>query len=141
MTQDPSAQRRFDLPTIEDETRAFWDAAAQGRLMIGWCRPCKEAFYYPRPFCPKCWSEEVDLREASGRGTLYTYSVVHFHDLPPFKDRVPYVVAMVDLDEGVRLSTNIVECEPADLRIGMPVSVVFQPVTDDIRIPVFRPLA
>jgi uncharacterized OB-fold protein len=130
---------RFDLPTPDDDTRTFWDAARQGKLLIKRCAACGRAHYYPRSFCPHCWSPEVSWEEASGRGSLYTYSVVHQNDLPPFNERVPYVAAIVDLDEGPRAMTNIVDCEFDALRVGMPVEVEFRDIGEDVSIPVFRP--
>jgi len=130
---------RFDLPTVEAETRPFWDAAREGRLMIGRCRGCGKPHYYPRPFCPSCWSEDVALEQASGRGTLYTYSIVFNNDLPPFNTRLPYVAAIVDLEEGVRVSTNIVECDAKDLKIGMAVKVEYREISPEITLPLFRP--
>lgn len=136
---DSGAKLRFDLPTIETETRPFWEAAKAGRLMIGRCTACGKAHYYPRPFCPHCWSQDVELIEASGRAILYTYSTVFVNDLPPFNERVPYVAAVVDLEEGVRVSTNIVECAPDDLQIGMRLQVAFQSISPEVTLPVFRP--
>jgi uncharacterized OB-fold protein len=131
--------RRFDLPTIEPESQPFWDAATEGRFLIQRCDACGSAQHYPRPFCVSCWSDQVHWEEASGRGTLYTYSTVYMNDLPPFADRLPYVAAAVDLEEGPRIMTNIVGTEPAGLRVGMPVQVDYQPLTGDITAPVFRP--
>jgi uncharacterized OB-fold protein len=131
--------RRFDLPTIEPESQPFWDAAKEGRFLIQRCDACGSAQHYPRPFCVSCWSDQVHWEEASGRGTLYTYSTVYMNDLPPFADRLPYVAAAVDLEEGPRIMTNIVGTEPAGLRVGMPVQVDYQPLTGDITAPVFRP--
>jgi hypothetical protein len=130
---------RFDLPTIEPESQPFWDAAKEGRLLIQRCDDCGAAQHYPRPFCVACWSDRVSWEDASGRGTLYTYSTVYVNDLPPFGDRLPYVAAAVDLEEGPRLMTNIVGVDPADLRVGMRVMVDFQPLNGDISAPVFRP--
>ncbi len=134
-----AARARYDLPTIEDESRPFWTAAREGQLLIGRCRACTHFFYFPRPFCPKCWSAEVDLQRASGKATLYTYSIVYANDLPPFNERVPYVAAMVDLEEGPRVSTNIVGCEFNQLKIGMALRVDFREIGADVSIPVFRP--
>lgn len=135
-----SAAPRFDLPTIEDETRPFWDALKEGRLMVARCGSCSELHYYPRPMCPFCWSEDVSLVDVSGLGTLYTWSTVYVNDLPPFNTKVPYVAAQVDLDEGVRMTTMIVNAAPKDLKIGMPVKVVFEAISDDVTIPVFEPV-
>ena len=130
---------RFDLPTIEPESQPYWDAAREGRLLIQCCDACGAAQHYPRPFCVACWSDRVRWQEASGRGTLYTYSTVFMNDLPPFADRVPYVAAAVDLEEGPRIMTNMVGVEPSELRVGMAVVVDFQPLTHEITAPVFRP--
>ena len=107
--------------------------------MLRHCTACDEFHYYPRPFCPKCWSGDVEWVEASGRARIYTYSVVHANDLPPWPERVPYVAAVVDLAEGPRVMTNVEGCEFDDLAIGMPLVVDFKAVTDDVTIPVFRP--
>jgi uncharacterized protein len=130
---------RFDLPTIEPESQPFWDAARERRLLIQRCGACGAAQHYPRAICATCWSDQVAWEEASGRGTLYTYSTVFVNDLPPFAARVPYVAAAVDLEEGPRLMTNIVGAEPSDLRVGMPVVVDFVALNEEITAPVFRP--
>ena len=130
---------RFDLPTPEADTQAFWDAAREERLLIRRCSACGEPSFYPRPFCPMCWSEDVVWEQASGRASLYTWSVVHRNDLPPFPERVPYVAAVVDLEEGPRMMTNVVDCPFDELRIGMALTVSFRPESDEITVPVFRP--
>lgn len=130
---------RFDLPSPDNETRPFWDAARDGRLLVKHCADCGAYSFYPRPFCPKCWSERVEWAEASGKATLYTWSVVHVNDLPPFPERVPYVAAVVELDEGPRMMTNVVDCEFDALRVGMPVEVTFRPTSDEFTLPQFRP--
>jgi uncharacterized OB-fold protein len=130
---------RFDLPAPDLESVPFWDAAKDGRLLIKHCNACGENHYYPRPFCPKCWSDDVEWLEASGRATLYTWSVVHVNELPPFGERVPYVAAVVDLDEGPRMMTNVVDCEFDDLEVGMALDAVFHPTSDEWTIVQFRP--
>jgi uncharacterized protein len=128
---------RFDLPTPEGDTIEFWEAAKEKRLLIKHCFDCDTYSYYPRPFCPRCWSEQVEWHEASGRGTLYTWSVIYSNDMVPFRDRVPYVAAIVDLAEGPRMMTNVVDCPFDDLRVGMPLQVTFQAISDEFTIPVF----
>lgn len=130
---------RFDLPTIEGETRPYWDAARERRLLIKRCDDCGRAHHYPRPFCPSCWSSNVQWEDASGRATLYTWSVVHRNDLPPFTDKVPYVTAIVELEEGPRMSANVEDCPFDQLRAGMALAVEFRVVTDDLTVPIFRP--
>ncbi|GAA2410807.1 OB-fold domain-containing protein [Actinomadura vinacea] len=127
------------LPLVEEETRPYWDAARERSLLIRHCDPCGEPYFYPRPFCPRCWSDQVRWVEASGRASLYTYSVVHRNDLPPFGDRVPYIAALVDLAEGPRMMTDVVGCDPAELAIGMPLEVDFRD-EGEVTVPVFRPL-
>jgi uncharacterized OB-fold protein len=134
-----TAPARTDLPTIEDESRPFWAAARERRFLIARCGNCRHAHHYPRPFCPFCWSENVKWEDASGRATLYTYSTVYVNDLFPFKEKLPYIAAVVDLDEGPRVMTRLVDVAESDLRIGLPVVVDYEVLTDEITAPVFRP--
>jgi uncharacterized OB-fold protein len=134
-----TAAPRFDLPTIDEDTAPWWQATRESRLLVKRCAECGRAHFYPRPFCPHCWSENVDWEQVSGRATLYTWSVVHVNDLPPFGERVPYVAAIVDLAEGPRMMTNVVDCDPADLAVGMELEVTYREETDDVTLPVFRP--
>ncbi|POX37143.1 hypothetical protein C3486_29920 [Streptomyces sp. Ru73] len=133
---------RYDLPETDAFTRPYWDAAADGRLLIRRCRAagCGAAHHCPREFCPRCWSEDVTWEEASGLATLYTWSVVHRNDLPPFGGRVPYTAAVVDLAEGPRMMTEVVDCPEEELRIGMALRVRFRPGGGDApAVPVFGP--
>ncbi|MFE4963808.1 Zn-ribbon domain-containing OB-fold protein [Streptomyces sp. NPDC056660] len=127
------------LPVVEEESRPFWDAAREGRFLVVRCAACGAVHHYPRPFCPSCWSENVEWEEASGRAILYTYSTVFVNDLPPFKERVPYVAAVVELAEGPKVMTNIVDCAPEDLAIGMRLEVAYRVIGDEVTAPVFRP--
>lgn len=127
---------RFDVPETDAFTRAYWDAAEEGRLLLRRCEACGRAHHYPREFCPHCWSEDVSWEPASGRAELYTWSVVHRNDLPPFGERTPYVVAVVQLAEGPRMMTEVVDAPGAELRAGMALEVAFRQ-----GIPVFRPKA
>ena len=130
---------RFDLPVPDDETQPFWDAAREGKLLIKRCADCGRAHFYPRPFCPFCWSAAVSWEAASGQAALYTWSVVHHNDLPPFSDRIPYVAAVVDLAEGPRMMTNVVDCDPDRLEVGMRLQVAYRELADDVTVPVFTP--
>ncbi|MFF3731713.1 Zn-ribbon domain-containing OB-fold protein [Streptomyces sp. NPDC002476] len=130
---------RFDLPEPDAFTRPYWDAAARGRLLLRRCGACGRAHHYPREFCPYCWSEDVVWEGASGDATLYTWSVVHRNDLPPFGARVPYTAAVVDLAEGPRMMTEIVDCAESDLVIGMPLRVTFRREPGQEAVAVFRP--
>ena len=135
-----TSEPRFDLPTIEPESEPFWTAAREGRFLIRRCNACGLAFHYPRPFCPQCWSEDVAWEEVSGRGTIYSFSTVFSNDLPPFGSRVPYVAAAVDLAEGPRVMTNLVDCDPAQLQVGAAVEVTYRELTPEITAPFFRPV-
>ncbi|CUW29580.1 Zn-ribbon domain-containing OB-fold protein [Streptomyces reticuli] len=126
--------QRHDVPEADAFTRPYWAAAAEGRLLIRRCAACGRAHHYPREFCPHCWSEEVTWEEASGRATLYTWSAVHRNDLPPFRARVPYLAAVVDLAEGPRMMTELVDCPERAVRAGMPLRVAFRD-----GVPVFTP--
>lgn len=129
---------RYDLPTPDETTDAYWAAAHEGKLLIKNCQDCGRSHAYPRPFCPYCWSDAVEWVETSGRATLYTFSIVRQNDLPPFRDRLPYVAAVVDLDEGPRVMTNIVDCPIEDVRIGMAVELTIRQAAE-VAVPVFRP--
>ena len=132
-----SPAARFDLPTIDEGTQPWWDACQAGQLMFSRCGACQHAFLYVRPFCPKCWSEDVSLEQASGRGTLYTYSTVYSNDLPPFPSKVPYVAAIVDLEEGPRMMTRVVGVDQEALSVGMALQVTFEEETPEVTLPVF----
>lgn len=140
-TEVDSSPTRFDVPSTDPSTQPFWDAATEGRLLISVCNDCRHRFFYPRPFCPVCWSGSVGWLEASGRAELYTWSVVYVNDLAPFHLRVPYVAAIAELEEGPRMETNIVDCEFESLYVGMPLEVRFRAEAGVPTVPVFRPAA
>ncbi len=125
------------LPVPDGDTRPYWDAAKERRLLIQRCQDCHRAIFYPRSICPHCASDRVAWIAASGRGTVYSYTVVH-RAPAAFVGDVPYVVALIELEEGVRLMSNIVGCSPSDVRIGGAVTVVFDDVTPEVTLPKFR---
>lgn len=126
------------LPYIHSETKAYWDGAKNGELLIRKCRSCGAYHFYPRDFCPSCFSFEVEWVKASGRGIIYSFTVRH-RPAPGFEQDVPYNLALVQLEEGVRMMCNIVGCANEDLRIGMPVEVAFDQVTEGVTLPKFKP--
>ena len=124
---------------VEPESEPYWTALRDGKLLIKLCATCGRHHFYPRPFCPHCWGDEVSWVEAAGGATLYTHSVVYRNDLPPFGPQVPYIAAVVDLDEGPRVMTRIVDCEADELKIGMRLRLRTEPVTDEVTRAVFAP--
>lgn len=132
----PEPRRALPQPT--PETRHFWEGTRAGELRLQRCDACGHVYFPPRPFCPKCASRAVSVVRASGRATLYSY-VIHHRPVPGFEP--PYAIAVVTLDEGPRMMTNIVDCPqtPEALQLDMPLEVVFTKVTDEISLPLFRP--
>lgn len=124
------------LPIPDPDTRHYWAATLQGRLSIQRCEDCRSHVFYPRLMCPNCCSNRLTWRDASGKGRVYSYTVVE-RSPSAFKDMVPYVVALVDLDEGVRMMSWIRTEDPYSVRIGMPIEVEFEPVSEDVALPVF----
>jgi uncharacterized OB-fold protein len=104
----------------------FWEAAAAGRLVLPRCRACDRFIWYPRTFCPDCHGGDVEWAEASGNGTVYSFTV-SYRGPGPWSERAPYVIAYVELDEGPRVMTNIVGADPETVRIGDRVTAVFEP--------------
>ena len=111
------------LPRIDEESKGFWEACARGELYVQRCRACGAKRHYPRALCPSCLSDDTEWLRCSGRGAVYTFTVTYQNQAPGFRDRLPYVMAYVELEEGVRMLTWIVDCALQDVRIGMPVEV------------------
>ena len=130
----------FPIPQINDDNRAFWTGGADGELLIARCGACGYYLHPPTPRCPRCLSEDVSPAAVSGRGTVYTYTVNEREWAPGVE--VPYVIAIVELDEqtGLRLMTNIVGCPTAEVAIGMPVQVEFREQGNAFA-PVFKPVS
>jgi uncharacterized protein len=129
----PSEQRKIQAPQPNPETKAFWEAAAAGKLMMGKCAACGEVHYYPRAICPHCFSDKTELQQASGKGTVYSYSVMR-------RAPIPYAIAYVTLEEGVSMMTNIVDCDLDQIRIGQAVRLVFKPSDGGPLVPMFTPV-
>lgn len=127
------------LPAVDADSAPFWEAARRGVLAIQRCRACARHQFYPRARCIVCGGE-VEWVDASGRGTVYSYTVVHRAASEALAPLVPYVVALVELVEGVRLMTRLRAVSPDDVRIGDAVRVVFEPAADDVALPLFEPV-
>ncbi len=126
------------LPTIVGETKPYWDSCRRGKLLLQKCSRCNEYQFYPRGICAHCWSNDIGWVESSGKGTVWTYTVTYQNRTPGFADG-PYVLALVELDEGVKMFTNIVDCDVAQVRIGMAVEVTFVKANEQITVPYFKP--
>lgn len=127
------------LPSPDEVSEPYWEACKQGKLLLQKCRNCGALQTFPRSLCYKCLSDALDWVPASGRGTIYTFSTIYRPPAPEFAGDVPYTIALVELEEGVRMMSNIVDCAPDDIEIGMGVQVVFDNVTPDVALPKFRP--
>jgi uncharacterized OB-fold protein len=126
-------RRKMPAPTVYPEAKPFWDAAAEGKLLVKRCRDCGEHHHYPRDACPFCGSVNTEWRQTTGQGTIYSFSTMR-------RAEVPYVVAYVTLDEGPSMMTNIVDVDADTLRIGQRVAVRFQPSEGGPPLPVFVPV-
>ncbi len=127
------------LPRVTEVTRPYWDAARAGRFVIQRCGRCRRFVHYPRPWCPHCWSTELDWVEASGRGEVVTYTAVHQAPSPAFAVGAPYVLAVVRLAEGPQMMANVVHIQPREMRVGLPVRVTFEEREGGFRVPQFEP--
>jgi uncharacterized OB-fold protein len=128
------------LPKPSATSAPFWEAAHRQQLILQYCKQCRVFQHYPRPICANCWRDDIEWRPCSGRGRVYSYSVCHHHGKSSAPDDTPDIVAIVELREGVRMTTNIVGCAAADVRIGMEVEAVFQPVSEDYTLIFFQPI-
>jgi uncharacterized OB-fold protein len=128
------------LPRLDEESKGYWEACRRHELVVQRCRACGTLRHYPRALCPACLSDETEWLRCSGRGTVYTFTVTYQNQAPGFRDALPYVLAYVELEEGVRLLTNIVDCAVGDVRIGQAVEVVWDDVTPDVTLPTFKPV-
>ena len=135
-------------PPVGAESGPYWDATREGRLLVQWCLRCDRGIFYPRAFCPYCagvGGDEVGgplaWHEASGRATVHAAVVEHRPEAAGalFANGTPYCVALVDLEEGVRMMTNIVGCRPGDVHSGMALTVTWEPLSDGRQLALFRP--
>jgi uncharacterized OB-fold protein len=124
------SERKIAAPPMNPEVQPFFDAAAEGKLLVKWCTSCGQPHHYPRAICPFCWKDTTEWRPASGKGTVYSYSVMR-------RVPAPYALAYVTLEEGVTMMTNIVDCDLDKIRIGQAVRVVFRPSDGGPPVPMF----
>ena len=126
------------LPVITEENRPFWEGCKRGVLLLQYCEVCQRYQFYPRLYCMQCGANALRWEQASGRGVIYSYTIIRQNKSPEFVNDTPYNVAIIQLEEGPRLMSNVVEAAPEALRVDLPVTVVFDPVSDAITLPHFR---
>ncbi len=128
------------IPPSSPLTEPYWEAARRGELSLQRCEGCDVRIFPPRAHCPECGGDALRWAPVSGRGTLYSYTVAHRPPHPAFADQLPLVVAIVELEEGPRMVTNLVDCDPSELEVGGAVVARFETIDDsDVALPVFSP--
>jgi len=125
------------MPVIDPGTQPYWDALKDNRLTLKHCKACNTPHFYPRELCPLCYSDDLDWIDAAGGGVIYSYTVAHRAAGPAFAEDVPYTIAIIELDEGPRLMSRIVNPD-AGLRIGVRVQVQFEAAAEGLVLPVFE---
>lgn len=124
-------------PILTDDNHPYWDAARDGRLVAQRCQVCGRLRHPPRPMCPECQSLDFEIVDLSGDGVVYSYAILHHPRNPAFE--YPVLAALIDLEEGVRVLSNLVEIDATDIVIGLPVTVDFRPTRQEGMVPVFKP--
>ncbi len=127
------------LPHLDEENRPWWEAMKRHELYIQKCRDCGDIRYYPRALCTSCLSPRTEWIRAKGHGKVYTFTTTYQNQAAGFRESLPYIMAYVELDEGLKMLTNLVECRPEEVKIGMPVEVVYEDVTPEVTLAKFRP--
>jgi uncharacterized OB-fold protein len=127
------------LPEMSPETLPFWEATKEGKFLIQQCGDCEKFQYHYRGFCCHCWSSNINDYPIEGTGTVWTFTVVEINRSPGFRERLPYVVALIELPQGIKVLSNVINCDVDEVEIGMPVKLTFEDATDDFKIPMFEP--
>jgi uncharacterized OB-fold protein len=130
-------EQMIPLPRPTELSQPHWDGCRAGKLLVQRCRQCDNYVFIPQPRCTQCQANELAWVESSGRGTVYSYSVVHRAPRPQFA--VPYIVAVIALEEGWHMLSNLLDCDVNNVSVGLPVRVLFKPMTDSITLPYFVP--
>jgi len=129
---------QFPLPVPDLDNQEFWDKCREHQLVLRRCKDCSSFVHPPKPNCPKCASDNLEWRESEGKGKVYTFVITRQPVNPAFLDRLPWAVVDVELKEGVHLISNLSDCDPEEIQIGMDVQVVFEKVNDEITLPKFK---
>ena len=128
-------------PIPQPESDFYWEKCKEHELWLRHCKACDNTYFYPRDICPGCFSRDTDWIQSSGKATLHAFAIVHRAPVPAFRGKEPFVTAIVELEGGARMPTNIVDCEadPEHIKIGMALQVTFDDLDDQISLPKFRP--
>jgi uncharacterized OB-fold protein len=126
-------------PTPTELTQPFWDATREQQLLLQWCTTCEQPIFYPRDRCPRCLGNSLEWRPASGRGEVYAVTVDHRPQMTSRRQEEQFSVVLVDLEEGVRMMSNVVDCPPDEVTVGMAVTVTWEALSDGRNLPQFRP--
>ena len=126
-------------PMNETLSRPFWEATKRHELVMPRCRTCSKIFFYPREQCPNCYSSDLDWTQVSGKGRLYTFTVVHQTAHPAFQPEAPHIYAIIQLNEGPRMPSNLIGCDIEDAQIDMAVEAVFDDASEDYTLVKFKP--
>jgi uncharacterized OB-fold protein len=139
MTEEKEYEK--PLPEFRPETKPYWEACKRHEFVLPRSRATNEFFFYPRAISPgEDMSDDIEWIKASGKAKVWTYAIHHMGPTKAYKGEPPYVVALVETEEGVKMMTNVVDCDPKDVHIGMNVEVVFDDVTPEVALPKFRPI-
>jgi uncharacterized protein len=137
VSQTAGQPRRFE-PPVTPTSEPFWEATRQRLFLLQWCTACHHAIFFPRDICPNCLGGSLEWRPSPGTGAVYSYTVEHHPQNPNLT--APYTIALIDLDEDVRMMSNVVGCDPQDVRIGMRVSITWEELSDGRNLPQFEPV-
>ena len=127
------------IPTPSEDSVPYWEAAKNHELKLQQCRACPAFRFPPAEVCSECTCDEYDWKPVSGKGRVFSFVIYHRAYHPGFKEELPYVVAVIELDEGPRMLSNVTGCKPEEVRCDMPVEVAFEDITDEMTLPKFRP--
>jgi uncharacterized OB-fold protein len=127
------------VPAVTSDTQPYWDGLRDRRLMLQCCGDCRVVRHYPRPVCDSCWSMKTDWVQASGRGTVHSWTITHYAFHPGYKGDLPFILLTVDLPEGVRMNAQARGIDASTLAVGLPVRVGFEVATETLTLPVFEP--
>jgi len=127
------------IPIPDDESRAYWEGCHNHKLVLPKCTRCQTVIFYPRAICPECMCEEMEWISLTGKGSIYSFTIVSRGPTADFEGKVPYSLALVELDEGPRMMTNIINIDPSKISIGMRVRCTFEDISEQISLPQFEP--